>query len=175
MLIRTLGFLLAIAVLPISMAQSPTPPSPCNADAYRAFDFWLGIWDVTTPDGTIAGVNVITAEEGGCVLVEKWTSVTGGTGQSYNFYNPVSENWRQIWVSQTALIDYEGGLDAQDRMILEGEISYLTTGVSAPFRGVWYQNDDGTVTQEFAQYDAAKDTWNPWFTGLYTRRAPDAE
>ena len=149
-------------------AQAATPPPPCSEDAFHDFDFWLGDWDVTTPDGTFAGNNKITSEENGCLVLETWTSVNGGTGQSYNHYNPVTEKWRQLWVSSGAIIDYEGGLTETGSMKLAGTITYITSLVTADFTGEWTPNEDGTVTQHFEQYDAETDQWNPWFTGLYT-------
>ena len=36
------------------MALRPSLP-PCAAPEYRAFDFWVGSWEVYQPDGTRAG------------------------------------------------------------------------------------------------------------------------
>ena len=126
--------------------------------------------DVTTPDGNLAGENLITSEENGCLILERWRAADGGTGQSYNFYNPATEKWRQVWVSQGGMADYEGGLTESGSMKLEGTITYVATGLQAPFTGEWTLNEDGTVTQYFEQYDAATEQWNPWFSGLYTRK-----
>ncbi len=109
-------------------------------------------------DGSLAGENSISAEEGGCVLVERWTSVSGGTGQSYNFLDPATGKWRQLWISKGATIDYSGGLTESGSMNLEGEIAYQTGGVKAPFTGEWTLNADGSVTQHFAQYNSKADT-----------------
>ena len=154
-------------------AQQPAPaapsqPAPCSSEAYRQFDFWLGTWDVAAPDGTLAGRNQITAEEGGCLILERWTSASGGTGQSYNFYDPGTRMWRQVWVSAGAVIDYSGGLTRTGTMKLEGEIRYHT-GTAFPFTGEWTLQADGTVRQHFEQFDPETDTWNPWFTGIYTK------
>ena len=148
--------------------QAPPPP-PCQGDDYRAFDFWLGDWDVYGRNDQLAGTNSITVQEGGCLLLEEWTSVQGGTGQSYNFYDPGTQEWRQIWVSPGAVIDYAGGLNGEGEMVLEGEIRNHG-GPTAPFRGVWTPNADGSVLQHFEQYDEATDAWQTWFTGLYRRK-----
>ncbi|MCI5048045.1 MAG: hypothetical protein MRY59_11120 [Aquisalinus sp.] len=150
-------------------APAPTPPAPCQSEDYRALDFWLGQWDVYDTSGNLAGTNSITKEEGGCLLLEKWTSAQGGTGQSYNFYDPGMGKYRQIWVSTGAVIDYAGGLNEAGEMVLEGDINYHN-GTSAPFRGVWTLQADGTVKQYFQQYDAENDTWNDWFTGIYVKQ-----
>ncbi len=149
-------------------AAAKTPP-PCSSDLFRQFDFWVGEWEVFGPDGKKAGDNVISVEEYGCLLVEHWTNTGGGTGQSYNFVDLATNKWRQVWVSKGAVIDYSGGLNDDGAMQLVGEIAY-PTGMSAPFRGTWTLNEDGTVTQYFQQYDSKKETWNDWFTGTYKKK-----
>ena len=170
---RTVCMIAAAVIAGCSTAQEqPAPaPLPCSEDVYRQFDFWLGTWDVTTVTGAPAGRNVISAEEGGCLLLEQWTSVSGGTGQSYNFYDPGTQQWRQVWVSQGAVIDYSGGLTETGSMRLEGKIRYHAGG-QFPFTGEWTPQEDGTVRQHFEQYDPDKETWTPWFTGIYTPVEP---
>lgn len=160
------------AVAPaLAQNQSPAapPPPPCQDEVYGDFDFWLGTWDVTTPSGQAAGVNVISEQENGCLLLEEWTSARGGTGQSYNFYDPGLKKWRQLWVSGGATIDYAGGLNDDGAMVLEGEISNRN-GTTAPFRGTWTLQEDGTVKQYFQQFDPETEEWNDWFTGIYKKR-----
>lgn len=157
-----------------SQAASPTPPPPCVGDAYHQFDFWVGEWSVAATNGQFAGTNSITREEGGCLILETWTSANGTTGQSYNYYNPDAQKWRQVWVSAGALIDYEGGLTDAGSMELVGTITYHATAQSAAFKGEWTPNADGTVTQHFEQYNAETEEWGAWFTGIYTRKDPEA-
>lgn len=149
-----------------------SPAPPCSQEAYKQFDFWLGTWEVTTPDGAVAGINEITREEGGCLILETWTSATGGSGQSYNYYNPASDKWRQVWVSSGFIIDYEGGLTETGSMKLAGTITYTASALEADFTGEWSLNEDGTVTQHFEQYDPEKEEWSAWFTGTYTKIEP---
>ncbi len=155
--------------------EAPASSPPCTSEAYHQFDFWLGEWRVTDPDGQFAGHNSITREEAGCLLLETWTSANGSTGQSYNYYNPETDKWRQVWVSAGALIDYQGGLSETGSMKLVGTITYHAGAPSAPFTGEWTLNADGTVTQHFEQYNADTDEWVTWFTGIYTRVNADAE
>lgn len=161
---------------PPDAAEAPTPviSAACDSEPFHQFDFWVGDWTVTAGAGQFAGTNSISVEENGCLLLEKWTSVNGGTGQSYNFYNPATEKWRQVWVSQGAMIDYEGGLTDSGSMKLTGTITYPASALTADFTGEWTPNADGTVTQHFEQYDAEKDEWVVWFTGQYTRRDDEA-
>lgn len=163
----------ALAAWGAGAAFAETPlndASPCTDDVHRAFDFWIGTWDVFAPDGAKAGENVITAEENGCLLVERWTGAGGSTGQSYNFYDYALKKWRQVWISPGTTIDYSGGLNADGAMALEGTIAYAN-GTIAPFRGTWTALKDGAVRQHFQQYDAAAKIWDDWFIGIYRKKA----
>jgi hypothetical protein len=148
----------------------PPPPPSCDTEVYRQFDFWAGDWEVFNPAGDKAGDNSITIEEKGCLLVERWTGLKGGTGQSYNYVDFADGKWRQIWVSAGATIDYKGGLNEKGEMVLEGPIAYRN-GKTAPFRGVWTANADGSLTQHFEEFNAEKKEWGDWFTGLYKKNA----
>lgn len=166
----------ACAGIATAQESAPTPSPPpviCDGDAYRAFDFWLGDWLVKDPAGTEQGSNAITAEENGCLVVERWTSATGSTGQSYNYYDPSRDLWRQVWVSAGGVIDYEGGLTETGSMKLIGEI-VNRNGTRAPFTGEWTPNEDGSVTQHFEQQDPETGEWSVWFTGIYTRAEVDS-
>ena len=138
----------------------------CDSDPHRAFDFWIGTWEVRTTEGQLAGTNTISAEEQGCLLVERWSGVRGSTGQSYNFYDPGSKRWHQVWVSQAANILYSGNL-ADGAMVLQGEITYRN-GQTAEFMGRWTPQPDGTVRQHLQQRDA-DGAWQDWFIGIYQR------
>lgn len=174
-------FCLAISILigicssiaPV-LAQKPPSASACKTDpAFRAFDFWVGDWTVTNrANGKLAGTNKITLIEDGCALREEWINTAGGTGQSLNYYNPATGKWRQIWISAGSggySIDYDGTVK-DGTMKMEGTIYYYAQGTTAPFRGAWTPEADGTVRQLFEQYDSTTKSWQVWFDGLYERK-----
>ncbi len=161
--------LLAGAQSSAQQTETPPPPPPCSDEIFHHFDFWVGEWEVFGLQGKKAGENTITVEEYGCLLVEHWTAASGGTGQSYNFVDHASGKWRQIWVAKGATTDYSGGLNDAGEMVLEGTIGY-PNGISAPFRGTWTLQGDGSVRQYFQQYDSAKEKWTDWFTGIYKKK-----
>jgi len=169
-------FMNFVISLPVAKAaqDKPTPPPPCNNEIYHQFDFWLGEWNVKDQSGQHLGTNSITREENGCLIIERWTSKSGSTGQSYNYVDLATKNedtpqWRQVWVSAGFTIDYTGGLSAKNKMELTGNITYRN-GTSAPFKGIWTLQADGTVRQYFEQYDAKTEKWTPWFLGFYHRK-----
>jgi len=159
---------------PAAQGAAPGPaPAPCDDENHHAFDFWIGEWDVYDPVGKLVGTNSIQSEEAGCLLIERWTNTGGGTGQSYNFYDPGTAKWRQLWVSVGSVIDYAGGLTESGSMMLEGEIRYQGTGMVAPFTGEWTLNEDGSVTQHFRQQATDTGEWSDWFVGHYVKQASD--
>lgn len=172
-LVAGLGFQPVAGAQDTGEAAPQPAQSSCNGDMYDDFDFWLGEWDVTTPDGQVAGTNSITKVENGCLLIERWKGAQGSTGQSYNFYDTGLEKWRQVWVARGATIDYAGKLTEDGEMRLEGEIAYRN-GSTAPFRGSWTPEADDSVTQHFQQYNSETESWDDWFTGIY-RRSADSE
>ena len=149
-----------------------TPPPPCVDAQFSAFDFWVGEWDVFTEDGVQVGVNSITKEEKGCLVLERWTDVNGNTGQSYNFVDHANGKWRQVWVSPGMTIDYVGGVDEDGAMILEGA---ATTQGQEPqkFRGIWRSQDDGSVRQTFQTFDDEKSEWTSVFVGIYRQKTSE--
>ncbi|MEO1042088.1 MAG: hypothetical protein AAFX52_07340 [Pseudomonadota bacterium] len=155
----------AVSFLASALMQAANP-SPCTDESYSDFDFWVGTWDVYVGD-SLAGRNVITKEETGCLVLETWNSASGGTGQSYNYFDPAQDVWRQVWISPGLLIDYQGGIDEEGRMALEGTLTSHASGTTAPFRGRWESLDDGTVQQTFWIYKTDDDAWTVWFDGNY--------
>jgi len=154
-------------------AQTSLPPV-CQTDPeFKAFHFWVGDWKVVGFKGEQpAGKNKISVVENGCAMVEEWTDIFGGTGQSLNYYNPMTKKWRQVWVSAGAggnAIDYEGGM-VDGSMVLEGTIWFYAQKKSAPFRGTWTPLEDGSVRQFFEQYEPEKETWVPLFEAKYVRQ-----
>lgn len=156
---------LALLVAPDTHAAE----SPCSGDAYRAFDFWAGQWEVFLADGRKAGENRISIRDGGCLLLEQWQGSGGSTGTSMNFYDPLSEQWVQVWMGSGVLIRIHGGPGANG-MRLEGEITDLASREKRPFRGLWTLLDDGRVRQFFEQSDDDGKTWKTWFEGFYVRK-----
>ena len=158
---------LTVASLSAGTASAATPP--CAEGPFRQFDFWAGEWDVRDAAGTPAGVNAIAKEENGCVLIERWRSAAGGTGQSYNYYDPAAGKWKQLWIGLGLLLHMEGG-PHEGGMRLEGPLQYLTQGKTTLLRGTWSPLPDGRVRQHFEESADAGATWTTWFDGYYTRR-----
>ena len=153
------------------VAELSVKAYPCAHDAqFAAFDFWVGAWNVHDASGVLQGTNTITRDERGCVLTEKWTSATGGTGMSVNFLDRITGEWVQIWNSEGgSQIQIRGGMTDQG-MLLVGTLHNIAPGTTFPFRGLWTPLPDGRVRQFFEQSNDGGETWVPWFEGFYTRQ-----
>jgi len=160
--------LLFAALLGAVPALAQTPPPPVNHD----FDFWLGNWAVTTPDGKPAGTNRIESIAGGYALLENWTgdpAAGGGTGKSLNAFNPAKKQWQQFWVgSGSGVLELAGGLDAQGRMVLSGERTTHSGRVID--RITWTPNADESVRQLWDESSDGGKTWQVVFDGHYVKR-----
>jgi hypothetical protein len=170
-LVRSVAIAWAIGLSASAVAQTaPTPSAPppnCNAPEYRQFDFWVGEWDVTTPDGKPAGRNVITRALNGCVVHEHWSGVGGMKGESFNIWHRDDKKWHQIWVNDRGnLLRLDGGFQNGTMQM---------TGASGPAgqpvtnRITWSPSADGTVRQLWEVSPDGGKTWKTAFDGRYRR------
>jgi hypothetical protein len=142
---------------------------PCAEGPFREFDFWIGEWEVRDAQGKTAGINTISNEENGCVLVERWRPASGASGQSYNYYDPAAKRWNQLWIGLGLLLHMEGGF-RDGSMRLEGPLQYLAQGRITTLRGTWTPLADGRMRQLFEESEDGGKTWIVWFDGYYSRR-----
>jgi len=163
---------------------TPTPAAatpaaaPCSKPERRAFDFWLGEWEVTGPKGKVVGHSRIESILGGCSIAEHWSSATGNganDGKSYNIYNADLKRWEQFWVDASgSRLMLVGGI-VDGKMVLEGRQDLpAADGVHQRERITWTPNADGSVRQ---LWESSKDDGKNWavaFDGLYKRRAATA-
>jgi len=163
---------------PAALAQQDPPPVCELNQQFHQFDFWVGDWDVYSNDGKMThyGTNLVTRVAKDCLVMEHWASDTGSRGYSMNFYDAVTGKWRQVWVANGHMIDYEGGLNEDGAMVLEGTIHYYLQDVALPFRGTWTPKEDGAVIQFFEQWDPETETWKAWSANglLYVPRSEGA-
>lgn len=162
--IRHIVLSLALGLLPLAAGAMP---SSCADPAYKQFDFWLGDWNVTTPDGKLVGRDHVEKLYGGCVLKENWTGLQGGSGSSFNIYDAPRKLWHQSWVdSMGTLLVLEGGLK-DGRMVLSGD--QVQKDGSRLLNRITWTPQDGTVRQT---WDVSKDggkTWKIVFDGIYKK------
>lgn len=156
---------------PPGMAQSSAnpPPRPCTAPEHRQFDFWVGQWEVHTPDGKRAGANRIRPILDGCVLHESWTGAGGSNGTSYNVYDQTRKRWHQTWVdNQGSLLQLDGTFRG-GRMKLEGE-TRDSSGGRVLQRITWEQTAPKNVRQLWEVSSDGGGSWRVVFDGRYVKQ-----
>jgi hypothetical protein len=167
------GIAAASPALPsLLVAQETVPaaaPKPCAAPEHRQFDFWIGEWEVTRPDGAPAGRNRIESILDGCALRESWTGAKGGSGNSYNAYDRQRGRWHQTWVDNGGLVLRLDGTFAAGKMVLSGE-SRDSAGARVLNRITWQETAPGAVRQLWETSRDGGRTWSVVFDGRYRKR-----
>lgn len=164
--------------VPVQAQSTPSstakPPPPCASESHRAFDFWIGTWDVTAAgQDKPSAVNRISREHGGCVLREDYSTKGGYTGMSMSFYDAARKKWHQTWMgADGGALFIEGGPNERGEMVLSNRNTpYYQEGMKIN-RITWTPMEDGSVRQHWqASKDGGK-TWTTVFDGLYVRQAP---
>ena len=175
-MIRRLTLAATLLAAPAAFAQSPPAiaprPPPCASAEHRAFDFWVGRWDVypTAQPEKLVAHSLIERLYNGCAIRENWSPLSGNDGGSLSSYigGAVADGWRQTWVgSGGERVDFTGGWDGK-AMVLTG----FWAGVNGPgqdalVRMTYTREADGAVRQlGEASTDDGK-TWGPSFDFLY--------
>lgn len=165
--------LLLVCLLPAALdAQSVAAGArgACSRPEHRQFDFWVGEWDVTRPDGRAAGTNHIRLIHGGCALLEEWTGAGGSTGTSLNAFDPTTGRWHQTWIgSDGLLLQLDGGMK-DGAMELVG----VTLGANGDrtLQRIRWTPLGGTPARVRQLWETSVDggrTWSVAFDGMYVR------
>jgi hypothetical protein len=90
--------------LAFTQNQNTLAEAPCSSTEARAFDFWIGSWTVSTPEGKPLGENRIESLLGGCVLLENWRDAAGEEGKSWNYWHASSKSWKQHWIDKAGRV-----------------------------------------------------------------------
>jgi hypothetical protein len=161
--------LILLLTLQAARAAAQESQPPCQGDEQRQFDFWVGDWVVTTPDGKRAGENRIEKILNDCVLLESWRGVEGSIGKSFNMYYERQSEWRQTWVDgRGGRLDLAGRFE-NGSMTLSGEMPGPEGG-TVRHEISWTALEDGTVRQHWRASRDRGETWRDVFIGIYKRR-----
>ncbi len=142
---------------------------PCEFDpTARQFDYWIGEWDVYTQQGQKAGTNSIQRIEDGCLLMENWSGIYGGTGKSINFFDNSIKAWRQIWVDNRGSSSEFRGQYQDSVMDFRGEKTFQ--GVKAKTRLRFFFMSSEKVRQLSERSTDDGKTWQTNYDFIYIRR-----
>jgi len=154
------------------LARADLAKHPCkNREEASQFDFWLGDWQVTNPQGQVVGENHISHDLANCVVRESWTNAYGDRGTSVNFFDPASAHWHQVWTSDNGTITHYEGEFRDGSMRFEANGFGDRDGKTAFRRMTFTPNPDGSVRQLIEDSNDGE-SWMTSFDGTY--RHPDA-
>lgn len=144
----------------------------CCTSQHSQFDFWVGDWEVFNESGEKIGENLVKKLEDNCILNENWKGEKGGSGKSYNYYDPADETWNQLWISNTGNILKLKGKAQPNKMVLKSEPK---EGKNGKYYNqiTWTKNSDGSVTQVWEIFDPQGNLLNTAFKGIYRKKDPD--
>lgn len=144
--------------------------TPCLTDPInRQFDFWAGDWDVFDTNGTRVGSSHEELSLDGCLLIENWQSALGGTGKSFNTYNPGTHQWQQFWIDSNGTVTIFAGEFRDGAMRFTGTNNSPRTAPS-PERLTFTPLPDGRVRQMGEVSADGGATWSVGYDFYYVRK-----
>ena len=168
---RTLFLAIIASLFSITLSAQNIQTSTCNCctETHAQFDFWVGEWTVTQPNGSPAGKNSLEKIQDQCVLKENWTSAKEGyTGTSYSFYNAETKQWEQVWIDNQGGSLHLKGHKKDNQMILRTDDAKNKDGEIFYHQITWTDNKDGSVRQLWETFTEGKDAVVA-FDGLYKK------
>ena len=143
---------------------------PCLYQAeHKQFDFWIGEWNVQNAQGQAVGTSRIERIESGCIILENWSDVQGGTGKSLNFYDANLHKWRQTWADNVGGVSEFSGEYKDGAIRYEGE-SHTPDGTKILRRLTFFNLGPDKVRQySEASMDDGK-TWHSNYDFTYIRK-----
>ena len=153
--------LVLAASMQAAAPASPASPPACATSDHRAFDFWVGRWDVFRTDtNALVAHSVVELMYDGCALRESWMPHGRAGGGSLSSWVPGERRWRQTWVdSQNGYATFEGGMQGA-AMVLTGRwLGYSGPGTEVLARMTYSRREGGAVSQ---RVEASTDGGRTW-------------
>ncbi len=139
-------------------AAAADKPTPCTSTTHRAFDFWVGEWEVTSPPRPKwQASSIITLSNDGCSIHENYVTPGGYTGKSVNFFDATKNLWHQTWIDNQGVPLYLEGSFSDGTMVLS----------DAGNRVSWSLLPDKRVRQHWESTTDGGKTWTTAFDGYY--------
>lgn len=136
----------------------------------RTFDFWVGTWEARTEDGVLQGINRISRELGGAVIVERWMGVSGYRGMSLNRYDPRTDRWCQTWID-----DQGDAIEFVDGVAADGRLVFGATDPDGGRRRLTFEDHGPDALRQLAERSADGESWTTEYDFRYRRLAADPE
>lgn len=172
-LVRPAHFLPAL-LLALSPATGVAQQPCADTDGFDRLDFWVGEWDVLV-DGRQVGSNRITKILSGCAVTEEWTGQGGSEGRSLFYYLAGSDEWKQVWVTNSAT--RTGGVKEKSLVAVLDDGSLRFQGRIPDASGtLWYDRTtltplDGGRVRQLIEISEDGVAWQTTFDAVYVPRS----
>jgi hypothetical protein len=114
------------------------------------------------------GYNNVKVLQQGCIIEENWEGARGGTGQSFNFYNPVTKRWHQSYM------DSGGGNWMMDGEYRDGALRYeghiYSPQGDTLVHMTFFNLEPGKVRQMAEVSSDGGKTWKNVWDSIYIKR-----
>lgn len=119
----------------------------------------------------MAGHNLISLEQEGCLLVEHWTASEGmQTGTSFNYYDVRDKMWHQLYIDNSG---NAGAFPAMAGIFENGKMVLLTDQKIVPLsRWTWYLLAPEKVRQMAEKSSDGGKSWTTTWDSTYVKRKP---
>lgn len=151
--------------------------SACTDPKARAFDFWIGEWEVFAKNGKKAGDSKVSIILDSCVVLEEWTSANAQQGviykgKSFNTFNSASLQWQQTWVDNTGnTTEYLRGEAGKDQIRFFADKVPGANGKTFMRRLTFFKLSNTNVRQLGERSDDEGKTWSTEYDLDYRRKS----
>lgn len=167
--------ILPVLLLAAAPASTPPPaPAPPKVDCtdadHRAFDFWVGDWDVFAGNTRIAHSRIERIV--GCAISETFDQQVGPAGKPIDYhgrsisaFDPIAKHWQQYYVdSGGTAATLTGGIE-HGAMVLISRIGPVTNRMTVKPLA------DGSVNQRGESSTDDGKTWAASYDFVYRKPA----
>ncbi|TNE57241.1 MAG: hypothetical protein EP340_09160 [Alphaproteobacteria bacterium] len=148
--------------------------APCTSEMLKAFDFWLGEWQVFDKEsGKLIAYDRVEKDLGNCVVTERWTSLDDTfrnasapfrmRGMSLSALD--GQGWVQIWVDNMGGTIIMHGGPEEGAMVLKTQ----TTSYGFHYRYHYEPLPDGSVHGFGYSKPDGQDNWTKDWDLIYKR------
>jgi hypothetical protein len=163
--------LFAAQAAPVA-APPPAPPKVDCGDAdHKAFDFWIGDWDVYATGTTALVAHSRIEKIVGCAISETYDQFAGKGGQKVDYhgrsissYVPGDKGWQQYYVDSAGTAATLTGGAAGRSMVFLSKAGPVTNRMTLD------PNPDGSVRQHGDFSTDEGKTWQPAYDFTYKKR-----
>lgn len=126
----------------------------------RRLDFWLGQWAFGLEDGSELGITRVTADVGGHLITETWSSPKYGSGRVTVWYDREADDWKALVASPTGIFTWTGDVG-------DGRASFAGNTAFGKAKMILKKESDDRLVETMYHDDGGQ--WREEWTVVYTR------